>query len=255
MILRHLALITRGREDVQMPVETVERVRTRTADIAETLRTAIMNARLKPGERLRFEELREQFDAGMSPLREALTRLAGDGLVTFEENKGYRVASVSREDLIDLVEVRASIEAMAIARAIKNGTDAWEGRILATLHELGKRSKLTKDGDIDFHWEEVHERFHLSLVADCQSPRLLHFRNMLANQATRYRRLSVHYLSVPRDDLGEHRALAEAVIARRIDDADYLIRKHYIQTVETLLAKAPELFAGAEDEGAQVATA
>jgi DNA-binding GntR family transcriptional regulator len=225
-----------------MQVETIERPRTRTAEIAETLRSAILNARLKPGERLRFEELRDQFDAGMGPLREALTRLAGDGLVTFEEHKGYRVASVSRADLVDLAEVRVSIEAMAITRAIENGSDAWEGRILATLHELGKRSKLTAEGDIDLVWEEVHQRFHYSLVADCQSPRLLHFRQILSDQATRYRRLSVHYLATPRDDLGEHRALAEAVVARRTDDAVYLIRKHFLQTVEILLAKAPELF-------------
>jgi GntR family carbon starvation induced transcriptional regulator len=203
-----------------------------------------------PGERLRFEELRDQFEAGMGPLREALTRLAGDGLVTFEENKGYRVAPVSRDDLIDLAEVRSSIEALAITRAIANGSDAWEGRILAALHELGKRSKLTPAGDIDFAWEEVHQRFHSSLVSDCSSTRLLSFRQILSDQATRYRRLSVHYLKEPRDDLGEHRAIAEAVIARKTDDAVYLTRKHYMRTVEILLQAAPELFtAGAAEDG------
>ena len=232
-----------------MQVEPIERGRTRTAEITETLRSAILDARLRPGERLRFEDLRDQFEAGMGPLREALTRLAGDGLVTFEEHKGYRVAPVSRADLTDLAEVRVSIEALAITRAIENGSDAWEGRIVATLHELGKRSKLTAGGDIDFVWEEIHQRFHYALVADCNSPRLLHFRQMLSDQATRYRRLSVHYLTAPRDDLGEHRALAEAVIARRVDDAVYLIRKHYLQTVEILLAGAPELFIEAEEGG------
>lgn len=227
-----------------MQTETQERPRTRTSEISETLRHAILNAQLMPGERLRFEELRDQFDAGMGPLREALTRLAGDGLVTFEENKGYRVAPVSRADLMDLAEVRASIEAMAITRAIANGTDAWEGRILAALHELGKRSKLTADGEIDFAWEEVHQRFHYSLVSDCQSARLLAFRQMLSDQATRYRRLSVHYLKEPRDDLGEHREIADAVISRRTEDAIYLTRKHYMRTVDILLQAAPELFSG-----------
>lgn len=231
-----------------MLVGAPERTRTRTSEISETLRHAILNADLKPGERLRFEDLRDQFDAGMGPLREALTRLAGDGLVTFEEHKGYRVAPVSRADLMDLAEIRASIEAMAVARAIQHGSDAWEGRILATLHELGKRSKLTPEGDIDHVWEKVHQRFHFSLVSECRSPRLLNFRQILSDQATRYRRLSVHYLSKPRDDLGEHRAIAEAVIARKTEDAAYLIRKHYMRTVEILLEAAPELFASNADE-------
>lgn len=233
-----------------MQTETQERPRTRTSEISETLRNAILNARFMPGERLRFEELRDQFDAGMGPLREALTRLAGDGLVTFEEHKGYRVAPVSRADLMDLAEVRASIEAMAISRAILNGTDAWEGRILASLHELGKRSKLTASGDIDFAWEDVHQRFHHALVSECHSTRLLTFRQMLSDQATRYRRLSVHYLQEPRDDLAEHREIADAVIGRRTDDAVYLIRKHYMRTVEILLQAAPELFADSLTEGA-----
>lgn len=227
-----------------MNVETREPAspRTRTVEIVETLRAAILNAQLLPGERLRFEDLREQFDAGMSPLREALTRLAGDGLVVLEAHKGYRVAPVSRADLADLAETRCELEALALTRAIQRGTDAWEGQILAALHELGKRSKL-KDGDIDPVWEDAHQRFHSVLVADCDSPRLLHFRQILADQATRYRRLSVHYLHEPRDDLGEHRALAQAVIERRAADAVNLIREHYMRTVEILLTAAPELFA------------
>lgn len=226
-----------------MDIETPDRpnARTRTSEIVGTLRAAILNAKLRPGERLRFEELREQFNAGMSPLREALTRLAGDGLVVLEEHKGYRVAPVSREDLADLAETRCDIESLALTRAIRAGSDAWEGRILAALHEVGKRSKM-KDGEIDLVWEEAHQRFHTALVADCGSPRLLHFRQILADQATRYRRLSVHYLHEPRDDLGEHRELAEAVITRRSDDAAYLIRRHYMRTVEILLTSAPEIF-------------
>lgn len=216
--------------------------RTRTSEIVTTLRHQILNATFKPGERLRFEEMREQFDAGMSPLREALTRLASDGLVTLEEHKGYRVAPVSRTDLMDLAEIRSDIEAMAMARAIANGNDAWEGRILAALHELGKKSKLTSDGAIDHTWEDIHLHFHFTLVSECRSPRLLQFRQILSDQATRYRRLSVQYLHEPRNDLAEHREIAEAVISRRTADAVALLTSHYLSTVEILLEAAPELF-------------
>ena len=217
--------------------------RTRTSEIVTTLRHQILNATFKPGERLRFEEMREQLDAGMSPLREALTRLASDGLVTLEEHKGYRVAPVSRADLIDLAQIRSDIEAMALTRAIANGNDAWEGRVLATLHELGKKSKLTPDGAIDHTWEDIHLHFHFTLVSECHSPRLLQFRQILSDQATRYHRLSVQYLHEPRSDLAEHREIAEAVISRRTADAIVLLRSHYMNTVEILLKAAPEMFA------------
>lgn len=217
--------------------------RTRTSELAGILRQQILNATLKPGERLRFDELREQLDAGMSPLREALTRLASDGLVTLEEHKGYRVAPVSRADLTDLAQVRGDIESLAVTRAILYGDAAWEGRILAALHELSKKSKLTAAGEIDYGWEDLHQHFHYTLVSDCRSPRLLQFRQVLSDQATRYRRLSVQYLREPRNDLEEHREISNAVIGRRTDDAVYLLKRHYARTVEILLESAGELFA------------
>lgn len=217
--------------------------RTRTAELVALLRQQILNAELKPGDRLRFEELREQLDAGMSPLREALTRLAADGLVTLEEHKGYRVAPVSRADLLDLAQTRSDIESLLVRRSITHGDDAWEGRILASLHELGKKTKLTANNEIDYSWEDLHQQFHFVLVSQCRSPRLLQFRQLLADQAVRYRRLSVQYLHEPRNDLEEHREIAEAVIARRADDAERLLRRHYMRTVEILLEEGPELFA------------
>lgn len=227
-----------------MPVSTKKQnvARTRTSELVALLRQQILNAQLKPGERLRFDELRAQLDVGMSPLREALTRLASDGLVVLEEHKGYRVAPVSRDDLLDIAQTRSDIEALLVKRSIAHGDDAWEGRILAALHELGKKSKLDANGEIDQSWEDLHQNFHYILVSMCPSSRLLQFRQILADQAVRYRRLSVKYLHEPRDDMDEHRAIANAVIGRRENEAVDLLRAHYMRTVEILLEEGPELF-------------
>ncbi len=210
--------------------------RTRMSGIYELLRRDILECRLKPGVRLRFEELRALYEIGLSPLREALMKLASDGLVVLEEHKGFRVAPVSRSDLLDITFMRKEFDAMGVRLSIEKGDDAWESSILASLHELSKKPKLGPDGLVDAEWEKRHRAFHLTLVSACGSPWMLHFREQLYDQADRYRRLSVQYLREPRDHLAEHREIAEAALARDSDAAVFLIRRHLDRTVQILLA-------------------
>lgn len=214
---------------------------TRTAEILERLRDDILEVRLTPGERLRFDELRSAYDVGISPLREALMHLAAEGLVVAEQRKGYRVAPVSATDLREIARLRGEFDAIAIRETIARGDDFWEGRVLAAFHALSKRSKLGADGEVDKEWEVHHLRFHMELVSECAMPKLLSFRSILELQARRYRRISVHYLTAPRDDLGEHAALKEAVLARDADKAAHLVKAHYQTTIDIILAGAPQL--------------
>lgn len=208
---------------------------TRTSEILHELKRQILDCKLRPGEKLRFDELRERFDIGISPLREALTRLAAEGLVVSEERRGYRVAPVSAADLTELAMLRAEFDAIGIRESIKYGDAAWEGRIIATLHELRVHQKIGPDGNIDWEWDEIHARFHDALVSECRSPRLLSYRRILVDQATRYRRMSVHYLESPRDPDAEHSEIADAIVKRRTEDACFLIRRHYQRTAETII--------------------
>lgn len=203
--------------------------------VYDRLRRDIVEGELRPGARLRFEELKDNYGVGLSPLREALTRLAAEGLVILEEHKGFHVAPLYRNDLQDLLFIRQEVEALAIRRSIERGDDQWEANIVAAIHALGKRQSLSPDGHVDEEWELRHRTFHDSLVAACNSPRLLLFRAQLTNQADRYRRLSHHYQSAGRDHSAEHCALADAVVARDASQADLLIRSHLERTVQILL--------------------
>jgi GntR family transcriptional regulator, carbon starvation induced regulator len=209
---------------------------TRTAEILDVLREDIIATRLEPGERLRFDALRQVYDIGISPLREALAQLAGEGLVVAEQRKGYRVAPVSAADLREIARLRSEFDALAIAESIRNGDAEWEGRVLAAFHALSRRPKIGPDGEISPDWERLHIRFHLELVSACRMPKLLAFRAILEQQARRYRVMSVRYLTVPRDDLGEHRAIHQAVMDRDAARAGQAIRAHYLKTVEILLS-------------------
>lgn len=214
---------------------------TRTAEILDILRDDIIAARLAPGEKLRFDALRATYDVGISPLREALTHLASEGLVVAEQRKGYRVAPVSDADLREIARLRSEFDALAIAESIKNGDAMWEGRVIAAFHALTRHPKLGPDGEIDREWEGFHMRFHHELVSECRMPKLLAFRSILELQARRYRRISVHYLTTPRDDLAEHHAIHDAVIARDAAQARALIHAHYTRTVDIILTRSNDL--------------
>lgn len=222
------------------------RKRTLMSNVYDRLRQDLLDGQLKPGARLRFDELKSLYGVGLSPLREALTRLASEDLVRLEEHKGFRVAPISKADLLDILFMRKEIEAMGICMAIDKGDDHWESTIVAAVHELRKRSSLDSNGRIDQQWEMRHRVFHFSLVSACGSPRLLQLRDLLFDHAERYRRLSHHYHAEPRDHVSEHIDLANAVVARNADAATHLIKDHLDRTVEILLS-APGL--QIEDDG------
>lgn len=208
---------------------------TRTTEVLEILRSEILAITRHPGERLRFDELRNAYDVGISPLREALMHLASEGLVVAEERRGYRVAPVSKSDLREVAHLRGKFDSMAIQASIEHGDEHWEGRVVAAFHALLKRPKVQPDGTADARWEENHIRFHSELVSACNLRKLLSFRHILELQAKRYRRMSVLYASVARDDVGEHTAIRNAVLDRDENLASELIQEHYRITVEALL--------------------
>src|ERR1044072_1821904 len=109
--------------------------RTLTSDVFDRLRTDILHCHLRPNSRLLFRDLRASYASGMSPLREALMRLASEGLVVLEEHKGFRVAPVSREEVVDIATTRCELEGLAVRMAIEKGDDLWEANILARFHE------------------------------------------------------------------------------------------------------------------------
>src|SRR5690606_32822122 len=86
------------------------------------IRADILACRLMPDDRLRMEALRDRYGTGATPIREALMRLEAEALVLLEQNKGFRVAPVSRDQLLDLMRTRAEIESLAVRWSIERGS-------------------------------------------------------------------------------------------------------------------------------------
>src|SRR3546814_8042529 len=89
------------------------------SDIHHRLREDIVSCVLEPGQRLRFEQLKEIYGASYSTLREALSSLVAEQLVVAEGQRGFRVASISAADLLDLTDARVLLEREAVRRAIE----------------------------------------------------------------------------------------------------------------------------------------
>ena len=104
----------------------------------ERLRDDILRGRLAPSERLRIQALSERYQIGATAIREALSRLTTDGLVEAEDQRGFTVASVSREELLDLTQTRIEIEQMALRMAVANGDVEWESHIVSSFHRLSR---------------------------------------------------------------------------------------------------------------------
>ncbi|MBN8969251.1 MAG: FCD domain-containing protein [Rhizobiales bacterium] len=209
--------------------------RTMASDVRERLRADIVNCVLKPGVRLRFEDVKSRYDVGLSPVREALFRLVSEGLVVSEDHRGFRVAPVSREKLMDISFMRRELEAMALKLSIERGDVVWESQVLSSFHQLSAVSSKNDNGSLKPEWERRHKTYHSALASACGSEWLLQFREMLGDQWARYRRLCIQYRRNGRDVLNEHREIMEAALARDVAAATYLVGRHISRSVQIIL--------------------
>lgn len=209
------------------------------------LRRDILCGQLEPGSRLRVEQLKGEYQVGSSTLREALSLLVADALVTSEGQKGFRVSPISLEDLRDVTEMRKFVETRAIREAIEHGDDEWEAGVVAAYHRLSRiEERLGEEGPepLADEWEERNRAFHEALIAACPSKWLRHFRSILYHQSERYRRLSLIARSIPRDVHAEHKAIMEAALARDADRATRLSEDHVDRTMAAMTKIAGDRF-------------
>lgn len=222
--------------------------RTEASVLTDRLRDEIVRGDAVPGSKLKLVPLARRFAVSRGPLREAVSRLAAEGLVTIEDQRGFRVAPVSRDDLLDLTRTRQRVEELALRDSIEAGDLAWEGRVMATCHMLARVTAQDGAEAGRAPFVAQHRAFHEALVSACTSTYLLDFRARLYAHAERYRNLAArrYRAGEGRDIAAEHLALAEAVVSRDADRACDIMREHIGETAQTLLDDWPADAAAAE---------
>lgn len=212
----------------------------------DRLREEIVSGAVSPGQKLKLVPLARRYAVSRGPLREAASRLAAEGLVTIEDQRGFRVTPVSREDLLDVTATRERIEELAVRDALAHGDLDWEGRVLAAWHVLDRVTEHDGSDAARALFAQQHEAFHAELVSACPSTYLLEFRARLYALSERYRNLAAERYQVGaegRDVRQEHKELAEAAVARDVPATVERLTEHLRSTQETLFAAYPELFA------------
>jgi DNA-binding GntR family transcriptional regulator len=228
---------------VASPRTVVGRVvgQTLSEGVYQELRVDILTCKLRPGAKLQINTLADERAVSLSAVREALSRLSAEGLVTLEPQRGYRVALVSLADLTDLTMTRIDIENLCLARSIEQGRVDWETAVVGAMHRLS-RTPYWAPGDerrLSDEWAVAHDGFHEALVSACDSVWRLRIRSSLYHQSERYRRLSVPVLSKKRDVDSEHRAISEAALGRKKARACELMKEHLILTMNIIIKGLP----------------
>lgn len=206
------------------------------ADIAyQQLKTDITSGVFQPGDKLLMSHLRERYAIGTGPMREALSRLVAEHLVTAASQRGFRVAPMSIEELQDIYFARASLEAMITALAVERGDDSWEASVIATAHTLARVDTVESADQMLTLWDSRHKAFHNAIASGCGSNKLMELRTTMLDQAERYRQLWLRQTVFSADALEtkreEHRCLIDALLSRDSEQARHIMFEHMMNPV------------------------
>jgi DNA-binding GntR family transcriptional regulator len=204
--------------------------------IYRRLRAELIDGLLPPGSRLKVQALAEAYGTGTSPVREALSSLAAEGLVERLDQRGFRAAPVTLPEFEELLRARCWVEEVALRESILAGGAAWEEALVVARYRLGGVARRRDPASLrdDAAWDAAHLAFHRALVAACPSPTMLGFCETVRERAARYRSLALTVAYPSRDVAAEHEALAEAALARRVPEACSLLVAHYRRTADYL---------------------
>lgn len=210
------------------------------------LRRDILTTRLMPGAPLKLSALRTTYGVGWTPLREALSRLEAERLVTAISNRGFAVAPVSRPELEDLARARLVVELPLLLESMEKGGSEWEAAVVTAHYRLSRCKTAVEDPSDEAvdDWDEKHEAFHTALLGAATSSWLLRFRSTISDQLRRHHRFlglapTLRAAAGQKDGHEEavaalreamaiehHTAIMEAALDRNFDKAKALMIDH-----------------------------
>lgn len=203
---------------------------------------AIMDGTIPPGSPLRLQELASQLGMSIMPVREALRRLEGLGLVEIVAHKGAWVRPLTLEDLYDTYFTRINLECLAMRTAATRFTaeDAAIARQALAEHlDAGARGDRVTARD-------AHERFHFAMYRASGSEWLVRSIGPAWRNSERYRVESMRHPEHVAKRAREHEQMVEALEARDADAAERLLIAHLRSTID-LIAGGLSAADGADD--------
>ena len=204
--------------------------------IADSIYRAVLTGEMAPGDRIRQEEIAEQFGASRLPVREALRILESEGLVTLVANSGAWVSKLNLEECVEIYKIRERIEPLLLAESIPNLTD----ETISRLEEL--MTEIEADEDIE-KFLKFDREFHLLSYEGASMPSAQSMVVRFWNTTQQYRRAFAELIGHERRWIieSEHRLLMEAIRRRDTEEAERVLLGH-IRRTRLELANHPSIF-------------
>ena len=199
--------------------------------VSSTLRQAIKDGLLKPGDRLMEIQLADELGVSRTPIREAIRQLEQEGFVVMVPRRGTYVADISLKDIAQVFEIRSALEELSAGLAAERITpDELESleRILVEINEFIDKGEFDKIVDAD-------SRFHDILYHASRNTRLVDILHNLREQMLRFRSVSMHYPGRLAATWEEHRQMVENIANHNSAMARKVAKKHMENSEKTLL--------------------
>ncbi len=190
--------------------------------VFNTLRQAILKGELEPGERLMEIQLAERLGVSRTPIREAIRKLELEGLVLMIPRKGAEVAKISEKSLRDVLELRRSLEELAIELACQRMTEEE----IDELEDAQRVFREAVDSKDVMLMAEADEKYHEIIYQGTKNSRLVQILNNLREQMYRYRLEYIKDADKRQILLIEHDNILKAVRNRKVAEAKAAMREH-----------------------------
>jgi DNA-binding GntR family transcriptional regulator len=212
-------------------------VRTTTVELAtKAIRQRILSGELAPGEPLRQEALAEELGVSRVPIREAITRLTGEGLLFNVPHKGAYVAQLSVEEVQETFEIRLRLEPWLFSQAIPHITDAEIDKAEALVNEMDQADAGS--------WGHLNWRLHETLYLPAQRDITLQMLRVLHDRSDRYFRFQVVQVPIRGQSHGEHMDLVDAcrkrdakLGAKRLEQHVKTAAQQIVSVVEKIMTR------------------
>jgi DNA-binding GntR family transcriptional regulator len=171
--------------------------------------------------------MKTDYGLSINTLREVLNRLASEGFVVAEAQRGFEVAPVSLQNLRELAQLRILLEQYAMAASFQAGDVEWEGRVVSAHHKLAATERTIRaDGDIPAQRRRYDSEFHQALISNCGSRELMTAHAVVFDKYFRY---TLQYAG--RSTAKQHQALLECALARDVEQAKAVLTEHIDECV------------------------
>lgn len=204
--------------------------------VFNTLRQAILKGELEPGERLMEIQLAERLGVSRTPIREAIRKLELEGLVLMIPRRGAEVAKISEKNLRDVLEVRRSLEELAIDLACQR----IQEEELETLREAQKEFAAAIAAGDAMEIAQTDEKFHEIIYSGTGNQKLMQILSNLREQMYRYRLEYIKDANKRQILLVEHEQILKALSLRHVQEARLAVREHIDNQEITVLKNLKE---------------